>query len=112
MHARKLAWLALLLSPCALRAETFAPEPQGGPPTITASYPAEGKPESAIGNLAVAGTGQVTVLANRVQGRLFIRAVAAGTAIGRAESLIGLGDTPLYVQSPQGLYKIVIHWKT
>jgi len=54
----------------------------------------------------------VTFLANRTQGRLVINAKGAdGAQIGRAESVVGLGDTPIYIQSAQGLYKIVIHWK-
>lgn len=113
MPIHSFAWLVLLLSPCALGAETIAPEPPSGPPTITAQYPIDGKPASMIGKLTVAGAGEVTFLANRTQGRLVINAKNAdGAQIGRAESVVGLGDTPIYVRSAQGLYKIVIHWKS
>jgi len=112
MHIHLFAWLVLLLSPYALSAETIAPEPASGPPTLTAQYPVDGKPPSMIGKLTVAGAGEVTFLANRTQGRLVINAKGAdGAQIGRAESVVGLGDTPIYIQSAQGLYKIVIHWK-
>jgi hypothetical protein len=113
MRGRKIAWLVLVLSSHAFCADTFAPEPASGPPAISAQYPTDGKPASAIGKLIVAGVGEVTFFANRSQGRLIIKAMAAdGTQLGRAESLVGLGDTPIYVRSVQGLYKILIHWKT
>jgi hypothetical protein len=61
----------------------------------------------------VAGAGKVTFFANLTQGRLVIKAVRAdGSQIGRAESIVGLGDTPIYIQSLQGLRKILVHWKT
>ncbi len=113
MHARPLAWIALLLGSYVLGAETFAPVPASGAPAITALYPIEGKPPSPIGKLAVAGAGEVTVVANLAQGRLVLKAVGAdGAQIGRAESLLGLVDTPIYIRSTQGLLRIVIHWKT
>src|SRR5579863_6649280 len=34
IHNHSFAWLVLLLSPYALGAETFAPEPASGPPTL------------------------------------------------------------------------------
>jgi hypothetical protein len=112
IHNHSFAWLVLLLSPYALGAETFAPEPASGPPTLTAQYPVDGKPPSMIGRLTLAGAGEVTFLAHLTQGRLVINATGAdGAQIGRAESVVGLGDTPIYIRSAQGLYKIVIHWK-
>ncbi|HTV97302.1 MAG TPA: hypothetical protein VME42_14940 [Steroidobacteraceae bacterium] len=105
--------VAFLPSGWALGAETFAPAPASGAPTITAEYPVEGKPDLVIGKLTVSGAGEVTFLANRSRGRLLLKAVGAdGTQLGRAESLVGLGDTPIYIRSRQGLYKILIHWKT
>ena len=112
MFSRSIAWLVLLLSSHVFSAETFAPVPASGPPTITAQYPLEGKPPSVIGKVTVTGAGRVTVLANLSQGRLVLKALAAdGSQIGRAESVTGLGDTPIYIRSTQGLYKILIHWK-
>jgi hypothetical protein len=113
MDGRLFVWLVLLLSPYAHGTETFAPEAASGAPAITAQYPVDGKPASVIGKLIVEGAGEVTFFANRVQGRLVLKAVGAdGSQIGRAESIVGLGDTPIYIRSTQGLYKILIHWKT
>ncbi len=33
-----------------------------------------------------------------------------GTVIGKAESVVGLRDTPIYVKTPSGLQKITIYW--
>ena len=112
---RRRYWLCfvLFLAPCVFGAETFAPEPASGPPVLAAAYPSDGKPASAVGKLLVPGVGEVTFLANRSQGRLVLTAVGTdGAQLGRAESLVGLGDTPIYVRSAQGLIKILIHWKT
>ena len=66
-----------------------------------------------IGKLTIAGAGEVTFSADRTQSRLLLKAVGAdGAQIGRAESVVGLGDTPIYIRSAQGLYKVLIHWKT
>lgn len=111
MRRISLAWIALV-APLLLGAETFAPEPANGPPTVATSYPVDGKPEAAIGRLTVAGDGEVKLFAKRVEGRVFVRAVGPdGAGIGRAESLVGLGDTPIFIRVPQGLYKVVVHWK-
>jgi hypothetical protein len=114
MHCRRLfAGIALVLCTRLYAAEAIAPEPASGPPTLTASYPPDSKPESQIGTLELKGVGNVKFFAHLNQGRLFVNAVGAdGSPIGRAESLVGLGDTPIYIRSAQGLYKILIHWKT
>src|ERR1700691_2484897 len=99
MRCRYWVWLLLLLSPYVLGAETFAPEPASGPPTLAAGYPSDGQSASAIGQLLVPGVGEVTILANRSQGRLVLKAMAAdGASLGRAESVVGLGDTVIYVR--------------
>lgn len=113
MHRCRFVWLLALLGACASGAETFAPEPASGPPTLTASYPIDGRPASTIGKLKVTGAGRVTFFANREQNRLVLKAVGAdGAQLGRAESVVGIGDTPIYVRSAKGLYKIIVHWKT
>jgi|HubBroStandDraft_3_1064219.scaffolds.fasta_scaffold852415_1 hypothetical protein len=94
-------------------AETFAPEPKSGWPMITANYPLDGKPDAVLGKLKVSGKGRVTFLANRTQNRLVITAVGVdGSQLGRAESVVGLGDTPIYVRSLQGLLKVIVHWRS
>jgi hypothetical protein len=113
MHRCRFVWLLVLLGAYASGAETFAPEPPSGPPTLTASYPIDGRPASTIGKLKVTGAGRVTFFANREQNRLVLKAVGAdGAQLGRAESLVGIGDTPIYIRSSKGLYKIIVHWKT
>lgn len=113
MSGHHVVWLALLLSTFAFSAEKFVPEPASGPPVISAPYPDEGKPAVVIGKLTIAGAGEVTFSADRTQSRLLLKAVGAdGAQIGRAESVVGLGDTPIYIRSAQGLYKVLIHWKT
>ncbi len=118
MQRRNFAWPYFLLGACWLAtepraADTFAPEPVSGPPTLAAEYPSDGQLASAIGKLLVPGVGEVTILANRSQGRLVLKAVgAAGAQLGRAESVMGLGDTPIYVRSSTSLVKIVVHWTT
>jgi hypothetical protein len=110
--------LVWLLAPLALvvvarAAETFAPEPKSGWPIITANYPLDGKPSAVLGKVKVSGKGRVTFLVNRTQNRLVIQAVGAdGSQLGRAESVVGLGDTPIYVRSAQGLFKVIVHWST
>jgi hypothetical protein len=112
MHRCSWVWILCFLTAGAWGAETFAPEPASGPPTLTASYPIDGQPASAIGELSVQGAGKVTFFAHRMQSRLVLKAVGAdGSQIGRAESLFGLGDTPIYIRTPKGLYKILVHWK-
>lgn len=103
--------LLVFLSAAALGAETFAPEPDSGPPTLTAAYPIDGQAAAVIGKLKVAGTGRVTFFASRQQSRLMLKAVGAGRApLGSAESTVGLGDTPIYIKTPKGLFKVLIHW--
>jgi hypothetical protein len=103
----------MLITSNVLAAETFAPEPALGPPILNAVYPIDGQPAAQIGKLAVAGAGRVIFFATREQNRLVLKAVGAdGSQIGRAESLVGIGDTPIYIRSPKGLYKILVHWKS
>ncbi len=79
--------------------------------TLSARYPDDGKPPAIIGRLTVAGIGDVTFRAHRAQSRLLITAMTAdGSLIGSAESMVALGDTPIFIRAPQGLYKIVVHW--
>jgi len=113
MRQRYWVCFMLLLGPSVFGAETFAPEPASGPPVLAAAYPSDGMPASTVGKLLVPGVGEVTFLANRSQGRLVLTAVGTdGVQLGRAESLVGLGDTPIYVRSSKGLIKILVHWKT
>ena|SRR5258707_15445098 len=112
MRAKRFAFLVLcMLCPLLIQAETLSLDSAAVPPTLTAHYPEDGEAALVIGKLAIAGLGDVTFLASRAQTRVFIRAVtAAGSPIGSAESVIALSDTPIFIRSPRGLYKVVIHW--
>jgi hypothetical protein len=113
MNVRAIAWTLIILSSSVFAETQFAPEPASGPPTISAAYPDDAKPPAVIGKLTVTGTGAVTLLANRSQGRLVIKAMdESGTLVGRAETIMGIGDTSLYIRSSRGLFKIMVHWKT
>jgi hypothetical protein len=104
--------LAVLLTRVTVAADALLPEPLSGAPSIAASYPVDGKPAAPIGKLVINGAGEVTFYADRSQTRLVIKAVDAhGAQIGRAETVVGIGDTPLYIRVTQGLYKIVVHWQ-
>jgi hypothetical protein len=104
--------LAVVSVPVGLAADGLLPEPSSGAPRIAASYPADGKPEAPIGKLVIHGAGEVTFYADRSQTRLVVKAVdAQGVQIGRAETVVGIGDTPMYIRVTQGLYKIVVHWQ-
>jgi len=104
---------SLWASAGSLLAQTFAPEPANGIPTLEARYPADGAKAAALGSVEVLDAGTVKLTASREQMRIVINAIAQdGGQIGRAESVVGLGDTPIYVRSARGLHKIMIHWKS
>jgi hypothetical protein len=112
-HRLIFAWIALTLALPLEAAESLLPDPASGPPTLSASYPPAAKPERLVGTLKVAGAGKVQIFAQLDQSRLLIKAVGQdGSLIGRAESVVGIGDTPIYIRSTRGLLKLVIHWRS
>ena len=65
-----------------------------------------------LGSLKVEGVGKVNLTATRDGTRIIVQAVKAdGTVAGRAESVVGVNETPIYVQTPEGLKKLTILWK-
>jgi hypothetical protein len=105
--------LAVLMTRASVAADVLLPEPSSGAPSIAASYPVDGKPAAPIGKLVINGAGEVTFYADRSQTRLVVKAIDAhGVQIGRAETVVGIGDTPMYIRLTQGLYKIVVHWQS
>jgi hypothetical protein len=105
-------FIVFAIAAVARAAETFAPEPKSGWPTVSAAYPADGAQNEVLGKLALSG-GQVTLLVSRNQNRLVLDAHGAdGSRLGRAETVVGIGDTTLYIRSLRGLLKVVIHWKS
>ena len=55
--------------------------------------------------------GEVGLIARRNGNLLVVHARGPdGKVIGKAETVIGLKDTPIYVLTPGGLKKITIYW--
>jgi len=66
---------------------------------------------SNLGGIEVEGVGVVNLTARKNGNQLVIHAQDPnGKIIGKAESVIGLKDTPIYVLTPAGLEKITIYW--
>ena len=64
-----------------------------------------------IGATNVEGIGQISLIAERSGSRVFIKAVGeGGNVFGRAESVVGLKETPIYVSTNSGLQKVMIVW--
>jgi len=64
-----------------------------------------------LGELEVEGVGKVQLTARRDGTQVVIQATGPGqTVLGRAETTVGLTETPVYVRTPQGLRKITVVW--
>ncbi len=64
-----------------------------------------------LGAIEVEGVGPVLLTAQKNGGQLVVHAQdPSGKVIGRAESVVGLSDTPIYVMTSGGLKKITIYW--
>lgn len=64
-----------------------------------------------LGDIDIEGVGVVSLTAQKSGNQLIVHARQAdGTVIGKAESVVGLRDTPIYVKTPSGLEKITIYW--
>ena len=64
-----------------------------------------------LGAVQVEGVGSVRLTAQKNGTRLVIYAESPdGSVIGKAETVVGLKDTPIYVKGANGLEKITIHW--
>ena len=69
------------------------------------------KISSDLGKIEVEGVGEVGLIARRNGNQLVVHAQGPdGKIIGKAETVIGLKDTPIYVLTPGGLKKITIYW--
>ncbi len=69
------------------------------------------KNSSNLGNIDIEGVGEVNLIARRNGNQLVVHARDPdGKVIGKAETVIGLKDTPIYVLTPRGLKKITIYW--
>ncbi|MFK8015829.1 MAG: hypothetical protein AB8G17_10360 [Gammaproteobacteria bacterium] len=59
----------------------------------------------------VDGIGEVTLSGKRRGDQIIVRAYAtSGELLGKAEGTIGLNKTPIYLRSPDGLFRAVLIW--
>lgn len=66
---------------------------------------------SSLGAIEIDGVGSVRLTAQKNGNQLIVHAEGPnGNVIGRAESIVGLRDTPIYVKTSKGLEKITIYW--
>jgi hypothetical protein len=66
-----------------------------------------------LGNFQIDSIGTVHLTANREGSRLIVVAVGdKGGVIGKAETTIGLKETPIYLQGENGLQSITLRWGT
>ncbi len=64
-----------------------------------------------IGTAFVEGPGEISLVASKNGNRLVVHARdSAGVVIGKAETVVGVGQTPIYVMTSDGLEKIMIYW--
>jgi len=69
------------------------------------------KNELQVASTNINGIGDVKLTARKSGNQIIVHAQdASGKAIGKAETVVGLKETPIYVMSPNGLKKITIHW--
>jgi len=69
------------------------------------------KNPSDLGNLEIDGVGEVGLIARRNGNQLVVHAKDPdGKVIGKAETVVGLKNTPIYILTPDGLEKITIYW--
>jgi hypothetical protein len=64
-----------------------------------------------LGSVTVPGVGPVRIVAQRWESTVTLLASGPdGRLLGQAESVIGLGETPIAVQTPEGLKTITVTW--
>ncbi len=65
-----------------------------------------------LGTLKVEGVGVVKISARREGTLMVIQAVGPEkNVIGRAESVVGLRETPVYITTSKGLKKLTVVWQ-
>lgn len=64
-----------------------------------------------LGQVNIEGLGKVQLTASRNNAQVVVKATGPGQdVLGRAETTIGLTETPVYVRTPGGLRKITVIW--
>ena len=83
-------------------------------PDLYISFPSGQVEQSTdLGEIDVEGVGTVKLVAKKNGHQLVVNAWNSdGKVIGRAESVVGLSDTPIYISTSAGLKKITIFWAT
>jgi hypothetical protein len=68
---------------------------------------------SDLGNLHIQGVGTVNLFARKNGNQIIVHAQDPdGKVIGKAETVAGLKQTPIYISASGGLEKITIYWGT
>ena len=64
-----------------------------------------------LGEIEIEGVGRVQLTAHRSNKQVVVKASGPGRELlGRAETTVGLAETPVYVRTPDGLRKITVVW--
>ena len=64
-----------------------------------------------LGEVDVEGVGKVRLTASRNNKQVVVKVAGPGKELlGRAETTVGLAETPVYVRTADGLRKITIVW--
>jgi len=64
-----------------------------------------------LGGTLIDGVGEVSLVARKNGKQVVIFAQDSnGKVIGKAETVVGLKETPIYIVAPEGLKKITIQW--
>jgi len=64
-----------------------------------------------LGEVEVDGVGKVQLTARRNDMQVEVKAAGPGNKLlGRAETTVGLSETPVYIRTPDGLRKITVVW--
>ena len=64
-----------------------------------------------LGEVSIEGVGKVQLTARRNNTQVVVQAKGPGQELlGRAETTIGLAETPVYVRTTTGLRKVTVVW--
>ena len=64
-----------------------------------------------LGEIEIEGVGRVQLTAHRSNKQVVVKVSGPGRELlGRAETTVGLAETPVYVRTPHGLRKIIVVW--
>lgn len=73
--------------------------------------PAQVMDSTGLGKVNIDGVGAVELVAQKHGNQIVIHAQGPdGSTIGKAETVVGLREMPIYVMTSDGLKKITIYW--